>query len=147
MRPSGSSSADRAVLDYATLKLIHKGAVGISFTGFAARGIGLWRGASWVRHPLTRRLPHLVDTVLLLSALGMLWTVRLSPWALPWLKAKLLGLLVYIALGAIALSPARWDPPRKPSAISVLSWIGALAVYVYIVSVAITKSARGLLLW
>jgi len=135
------------VLDYATLKFIHIAAVGISFTGFTARGIGLWRGAPWVRHPLTRRLPHVVDTVLLLSALGMLWTVRLSPWALPWLKAKLFGLVVYIALGVIALSPARGDLPRKLGAASVLSWIGALAVYVYIVSVALTKSARGLLLW
>ena len=135
------------MLDYATLKLIHIGAVGISFMGFTARGIGLWRGAPWIRHRLTRRLPHLVDTVLLLSALGMLWTARLSPWVVPWLKAKLLGLVVYIALGVIALSPARWDPPRKPDAIAVLCWIGALAVYVYIVSVAITKSARGLLSW
>jgi uncharacterized membrane protein SirB2 len=135
------------VLDYATLKLIHISAVGVSFTGFTARGIGLWRGAPWVRHPLTRRLPHAVDTVLLLSALGMLWMAHLSPWALPWLRAKLLGLLVYIALGVIALSPARGDSSRKPGAASVLSWIGALAVYAYIVSVAITKSARGLMSW
>ena len=135
------------MLDYATLKLIHISAVGVSFTGFAARGIGLWRGAPWVRHPLTRGLPHAVDTVLLLSALGMLWIAHLSPWALPWLRAKLLGLLVYIALGVIALSPARGDAPLKSKAVPVLSWIGALAVYVYIVSVAITKNAHGVLSW
>jgi uncharacterized membrane protein SirB2 len=135
------------VLDYATLKLIHISAVGVSFTGFTARGIGLWCGAPWVRHPLTRRLPHVVDTVLLLSALGMLWMAHLSLWALPWLRGKLLGLLVYIALGVIALSPARGEAPLKAGAVPVLAWTGALAVYVYIVSVAITKSARGLLLW
>src|SRR5215472_3002243 len=91
---------------YATLKLIHVSAVAISFFGFAARGFGVLYDASWVRHRLTRTLPHLVDSVLLLSAVGMLWVIRLSPWALPWLRAKLIGLMIYIALGVIALRPA-----------------------------------------
>lgn len=134
------------MLDYATLKFIHVTAVVLSITGFSARGLGLWRGASWVRHPLTRRLPHVVDTVLLLSALGMLWVADLSPWALPWLRAKLVGLVTYIGLGMIALSPVR-GPGRKPGVIHVLSWSGALAVYAYIASVAITKSVRGPLMW
>ena len=38
-------------------------------------------------------LPHLVDTVLLVSALGMLWIMRLLPWATPWLRAKIIGLI------------------------------------------------------
>jgi uncharacterized membrane protein SirB2 len=135
-----------AVFDYATLKLIHVTAVTLSFAGFGARGLGLWRGAPCVRHPLTRRLPHSVDTVLLLSALGMLWIGQLSPWAVPWLRAKVLGLVVYIALGMIALSPVRAQG-RKPELIHGLCWGAALAVYLYVVSVAVTKSARGLLVW
>jgi uncharacterized membrane protein SirB2 len=134
------------VFEYALLKAVHITAVTVSFAGFTARGLALWRGASWIRHPLTRRLPHLVDTLLLLSALGMLWVARLSPWALPWLRAKLLGLVLYIALGAIALSPSRTADNKPPGLIHVLCWIGALAVYVYIVSVSVTKSALGLLL-
>lgn len=145
-RKVARSAMTHAVLDYATLKFIHVTAVTLSIAGFGARGLGLWRGASWVRHPLTRRLPHVVDTVLLLSALGMLWIAHLSPWAVPWLRAKLLGLVVYIALGMIALSPARAQS-RKPDVIHVLSWSGAIAVYAYVVSVAVTKSARGLLVW
>ena len=132
---------------YATLKLIHMSAVAMSFLGFAARGFGVLSNASWVRHHLTRALPHLIDTVLLLSAVGMLWVIRLSPWALPWLQAKLVGLIIYIALGVIALRPAAAGRAERSRTLRLIAWIGALAVFGYIVSVALTKSPRGALVW
>ncbi len=132
-------------MHYATLKLIHVSAVTVSFLGFAARGLGVLRGAPWVRNRLTQTLPHLIDTVLLLSGLGMLWTIHLSPWALPWLRAKLLSLVVYIALGVLAFRTARTGGRAGPVALP--AWIGALAVFCYIVSVALSKSPRGVLLW
>ena len=132
---------------YATLKLLHMSAVAISFLGFAARGVGVLSNASWVRHHLTRALPHLIDTVLLLSAVGMLWVIRLSPWALPWLQAKLVGLIIYVALGVIALRPAPAGRAERSRTLRLIAWIGALAVFGYIVSVALTKSPRGALVW
>ena len=132
---------------YATLKLIHVSAVAISFLGFAARGLGVLSDAAWVRHRLARTLPHLVDTVLLLSAVGMLWVMRLAPWALPWLRAKLVGLIIYIALGVIALRPAAAGRAERSRTLRLIAWIGALAVFGYIVSVALTKSPRGALAW
>ena len=132
---------------YATLKLIHVSAVAISFLGFAARGLGVLSDAAWVRHRLARTLPHLVDTVLLLSAVGMLWVMRLAPWALPWLRAKLIGLIIYIALGVIALRPALAGRAAGSRTLRLVAWIGALAVFGYIVSVALTKSPRGALGW
>jgi uncharacterized membrane protein SirB2 len=144
--PGRQVSADVSIgaMDYATVKLIHISAVTVSFLGFAARGVGVLRGAAWVRHRLTRTLPHVIDTILLLSAFGMLWIIRLSPWALPWLRAKLVGLVVYIALGVLAFRSAR---AGKAGAVSLVAWIGALVVFGYIVSVALTKSPRGVLLW
>ena len=132
---------------YATLKLIHVSAVAISFLGFAARGLGVLSDAAWVRHRLARTLPHLVDTVLLLSAVGMLWVIRLAPWGLPWLRAKLVGLIIYIALGVIALRPAPAGRAAGSRTLRLVAWIGALAVFGYIVSVALTKSPRGALGW
>ena len=132
---------------YAILKLIHVSAVAVSFLGFAARGFGVLSDASWVRHRLARTLPHLVDTVLLLSAVGMLWVMRLAPWALPWLRAKLVGLIIYIALGVIALRPALAGRAAGSRTLRLVAWIGALAVFGYIVSVALTKSPRGALGW
>ncbi len=134
-------------MSYATLKLVHVSAVALSFGGFAARGVGVLSGASWVRHRLARTLPHVIDTVLLASALGMLWVVHLAPWAIPWLRAKITGLILYIALGAIALRPARPGARFRPTTVHQLAWIAALTVFSYIVSVAITKDPLGVLTW
>lgn len=134
-------------MDYATLKLIHVSAVVLSFGGFAARGLGVLRGAEWVRHRVVRVVPHVVDTVLLLSALGMLWLMRLSPWGTPWLRAKIIGLIVYIGLGALALRRASGERTTRPQAKQLIAWLGALLVFGYIVAVALTKSPRGPLVW
>ena len=130
-------------MSYTTLKLIHVSAVTVSFFGFAARGLGALRDASWVRHPLARTLPHMVDTVLLLSAVGMLYIVRLPPWEQPWLRAKIIGLLVYIALGSLALRPTLTGRAFRLKRVSGSAWIGALVLFAYIVSVALTKTPWG----
>lgn len=128
-------------MEYTILKAIHVIAVIVSFSGFVARGIAAWRGARWARLRITRRLADLVDTVLLLSAFGMLSILHLWPWAAPWLRAKIVGLLVYIALGILALRPVRSPNPAARGASPRLGpWIGAIVVFGYIVAVALTKS-------
>lgn len=134
-------------MDYTTLKLIHIGAVIASFCGFVARGLGIFSGAAWVRHRLARVLPHLVDTVLLLSAVGMLSIIHLSPWGVSWLLAKIVGLAVYISLGVLALRPARGHDVVRPRVVNVIAWIGALVVFGYIACVAVTKSPTGVVAW
>lgn len=134
-------------MDFVTLKLIHVSAVVLSFSGFTARGIGALRGASWVRHRLARTVPHLVDTILLLSALGMLWVARLAPWPLPWLRAKIIGLIVYIALGTLALRPSITSRMRRPMRARLIAWAAAILAFGYIVSVAVTKSPLGVIVW
>ena len=124
-------------MDYFTLKLIHQIAVALSLTGFVARGAASLRGAAWVRGRLAKTLPHIVDTVLLLSALLLAWQLRLSPGNASWLTAKIVGLLLYIGLGVLALRPGR------PLAVRAGAWVGALAVFGWIVSVALTKNPLG----
>lgn len=123
--------------DYATLKLIHQGAVTISLAGFFVRGAAALAGAAWLRGRAARTLPHAVDTVLLGSALGLVWLLGLTPGNAPWLAAKLVGLLAYIALGVLALRPGwplRWR---------ALAWLAALLVAAWMVSVALTKHPLG----
>jgi uncharacterized membrane protein SirB2 len=124
-------------VDYATIKLVHQGAVALSLAGFVARGLGSLAAAPWVASRPARTLPHVVDTVLLASALTLAWMARLDPASTPWLAAKVLGLIVYIMLGSLALRAGR---PRKLRAVA-----GALAllVFAWIVSVAILKSPYG----
>jgi uncharacterized membrane protein SirB2 len=121
------------------IKTIHVAAVAISGTGFVARGLGALLGAGWVRGRLARILPHVIDTVLLLSALVLAWTLRLSPAKAPWLTAKIIGLLLYIALGMVALRPGR------PLRVRAIAWIAALATFGWIISVAIKKTPLGIL--
>ena len=77
-----------------------------------------------------RVVPHVVDTVLLASAIGLVVMLRQYPFMQPWLTAKVLGLLVYIGLGTIALKRGRTRPIRiaaLASAIVVFVWIVATA--------------------
>lgn len=128
-------------MDYLTLKTIHYSAVALSISGFFARGLGALLRARWVRGRAARILPHVIDTVLLASALGLAWMLGLNPLSTPWLLAKIVGLLVYIGLGVVALRPA--FPARTRAA----AWLAALVTFGYIVSVAITKSVAGFLAW
>jgi uncharacterized membrane protein SirB2 len=128
-------------MDYTTVKFIHQSAVVVSFAGFFARGIGALREAAWVRGRAARRLPHLVDTVLLASAIALAWMLRLSPLDAPWLLAKIIGLLLYIGLGMLALKPLR------PAPLRVTAFVAALVTFAYIVSVAVSKDPAGLLAW
>lgn len=126
-------------MDYVFVKTVHQGAVALSISGFFIRGLAALAGAGWVRGRAARTLPHIVDTVLLLSAVALAWMLRLSPLATPWLMAKIVGLLVYIALGSVALRPGR------PLGARCVAWLAALATVGWIVSVAITKDAFGFL--
>lgn len=124
-------------MEYATLKLIHQSAVLLSFAGFFARGLGSLAGARWVGSRAAKTLPHLVDTVLLASAVALAFTLRLNPATTPWLLAKLVALVAYIVLGALALRP------RLSGASRSAAFVAALATFGYIVSVAITKQPGG----
>ncbi|MFC5497894.1 SirB2 family protein [Caenimonas terrae] len=124
-------------MDYVALKTVHQAAVALSIAGFFARGLGSLLGAAWVGSRPAKTLPHVVDTVLLASALLLAWTLRLNPMQAPWLLAKIAGLLGYIALGMVALKPGR------PAPVRAVAWVGALVTFGWIVSVAITKDPRG----
>lgn len=126
-------------MDYATLKLVHQGAVTLSIAGFFARGAAALAGAAWVRGRMARTLPHAIDTVLLASAVGLAWMLQLNPLSTPWLAAKIAGLLAYIGLGMVALKPGR------PLALRIVAWVAALLCFAQIVAIAISKQAAGLL--
>lgn len=124
-------------MDYLVIKTLHQAAVALSVTGFFARGWGSLLGAKWTRNPVARTLPHVIDTVLLSSALLLAWMLRLTPATSPWLMAKIVGLLSYIALGMVALRPGRPTPVRAAA------WVAAMLTFGWIVSVAITKNPMG----
>jgi uncharacterized membrane protein SirB2 len=123
---------------YALLKDLHRGCALLSVTGFTLRwGAGLAQQA-WVRGRAARTLPHLVDTVLLASALALAFGAGFTPANSPWLATKIVALLVYIGLGMVALSA------RRTRATRVAAGIAALLVFGHIVAVAFVKHPAGL---
>ena len=84
--------------------------------------------------PVTRTLPHLVDTLLLGSALLLVHQLQLAPWDSAWLTAKVFAVLLYIGLGMVALRFGRTQQCR------LAALILALMTGLYILSVAYTKS-------
>jgi uncharacterized membrane protein SirB2 len=127
-------------MDYALIKLVHQSAVLLSALGFALRGWGSLRGAAWVQGRLARTLPHGVDTLLLASALTLAGMARLNPLQQPWLLAKIIGLLLYIALGMVVLRP------RFARGLRAALWVLALLLLAWMVSVAVLKSPLGIFL-
>ena len=93
--------------------------------------------ANWVRGRSARTLPHINDTILLISALLLAWHLGVTPMNSPWLAAKILALIVYIFLGILVIRPGR------PLPIRILAGSLALVVFAYIVSVALTKHPAG----
>jgi uncharacterized membrane protein SirB2 len=121
-------------MSYLLLKSLHVGCVIVSGLGFALRGFWMLRASPLLQHPLTRRLPHVVDSVLLGSALLLAWVSQQYPFAQDWLSAKLCGLLVYIVCGALALKRCKSRNGR------LFFLVLAMLAYVYIVSVALHRS-------
>ena len=117
----------------AMVKWIHVGFALLSVCGFFARGILMMRGSPWLQARPVRIIPHVVDTVLLTAAVVLATQWGWSALQLPWLQAKIAALLVYIALGMVALHGVR------PLSVRVVAWLAALAVFGYIVAVAVTR--------
>jgi uncharacterized membrane protein SirB2 len=116
------------------IKQLHVGCVILSGSGFFLRGILMMRGSALLQARLIKISPHIVDTVLLVSAIALASQWGWAALQMPWLLAKIIGLLVYIALGTVALRRGRTKTVR------VAAWCAALGVFCYIVAVAFTKS-------
>jgi len=120
-------------MTYPLLKSLHLAFVALSGTGFVLRGLCMLQGSAMPAHRWVRVLPHAVDTALLASAIALAVTTGQYPLTQGWLTAKVLGLVVYIILGTLALRRGRTPGIR------ITAFCGALAAFAYIVAVAITK--------
>lgn len=122
------------MIDRDPVYFVHVTTAAISITLFVLRGLGIMLNAGWLRWKPVRVLPHLNDTLLLLSALMLAWITHQYPLQQSWLTAKLVALVVYILLGMVAM---RWGPTRP---IRAIAWLAALITFGYIVAVALNRS-------
>lgn len=120
-----------------SIKAVHVGTVVLSGLGFLMRGFWMISGSPLLASRAARVVPHVVDTLLLASALALASMSGQYPFVQPWLTAKVFGLIAYIVLGTIALKRGRSREVR------VAAFVAAAITFGYIVSVALTRNPRG----
>jgi len=119
---------------YPLLKQLHVSTVVISGMLFVVRYSWMLQERLQGKPRWVRTLPHINDTLLLVSGLGMASVIQQYPLLDAWLSAKLFALLSYIIIGSIALKRGRSRRIRL--------WAGPLAIgcYLYIISAALSRS-------
>ncbi|MDX1811904.1 MAG: SirB2 family protein, partial [Gammaproteobacteria bacterium] len=91
-------------MEYAAIKHIHLLTVSLSISLFIYRFYGVLADIESIKNAKwTRVVPHINDTILLISAITLAIKLGVSPGENSWLLAKIIALVVYIALGTVAL--------------------------------------------
>lgn len=121
-------------MSFLLLKTLHISCAALSFALFFLRGIWSLNNAPVMQQRWIKIVPHVNDTLLLATAIALAYTIGQYPFVDSWLTAKVFALLLYIVLGSIALKRSRSKPTRR------YAWLAALAVFGYIVLVAINHN-------
>lgn len=126
---------------YPQIKLVHVTAVILSGVLFTLRGSAQLLGARWTMAAPLRYLSYTIDTALLTAALMLVTVLHQYPFAQSWLTVKVVLLVVYVVLGSLALKRGSTRATR------LYCFLGALAVYLFIASVARTHHPLGVFIW
>jgi len=122
-------------MEYMAIKHIHLTTVVLSLFLFIFRFYGVMLNVDKIiRAKWLKFTPHIVDTILLITAITLAIKLGVSPGENAWLLAKIVALVLYIVLGTFALKRG------KTKQIKLFCGIGAVLVFFYIVSVAFTKN-------
>ena len=120
---------------YLAVKHLHITFAAVSGSFFLLRGMWMLLDSPMLQQRWVRVVPHVVDTLLLTSALVLVFWSAQYPFVQTWLTAKVLALVAYIVLGTIALKRG------KSKGVRSFALLAALATFAYIVAVAQTRQA------
>ena len=110
---------------------------------FALISIVLFMLRAWIAVPSPARikskvlkvLPHIIDTLLLILGVWLAVMMKYNPMGnSPWLAAKIIGLVLYIIVGTIAIKRGKTAKQR------LIATIAAIVIFAYIYGAAVTKS-------
>jgi uncharacterized membrane protein SirB2 len=113
------------------LKLLHIILIFSSLASFVGRVALAEFKPEALQHKLIKVAPHLINTLLLASGIALMLTGGWLDGEFGWIISKFLVLLAYIGLGVVCIHSSgqkRW-----------IAFAGALACFVYIFVIAITK--------
>lgn len=116
---------------------VHLVSVALTIGFFIARYWWRYSNNPLINARWVRIAPHCIDTVLFLSGAGLMWKTGYLPFTDKgaWLTEKLFGVIIYIALGFIALGRRR---PRSQQS-RFIAFLLALVVLFIIIQLAITR--------
>ncbi|WP_442892264.1 SirB2 family protein [Cedecea sp. VD23] len=121
---------------YFSLKYLHIFTVVISISLFVLRYWWQYRGSVMSGKRWVRIVPHVNDTLLLISGFALVMVTHFYPFTPQgtWLTEKLFGVIIYIALGYIALGKR----PRSQQVRWFAFLLGLVVLYI-IIKLATTK--------
>ncbi|MDX1538248.1 SirB2 family protein [Arsukibacterium sp.] len=117
---------------YMAFKHLHLLMVVLSVSLLFIRFGMMLKGSALLQSKFFKISPHVVDTLLLLSAIGLMLIINQYPFVNSWLTEKFIALLAYIALAVMALK-------GRTLAIRWLCFLGALGWLGLMVRVALSK--------
>jgi len=120
------------------IKLIHMSTAFITICLFLIRGYWVFTSSGMMKKKWVKILPHVNDTVLLVSAIFLMISIQQYPFVHNWLTAKFSALIIYIVLGMFALKRAK-EKKNK-----MIFFVLSIFTFSYIVMVALTRSATGI---
>ena len=120
-------------MNYLAVKYLHMTCAILSGSFFLLRGVWMLADSPLLQRRWVKTLPHGIDTLLLGSALVLVFWSGQYPFVQPWLTAKVLALVAYIVLGTVALKRG------KTKGVRAFTLLAALAVFAYILAVALTR--------
>ena len=117
------------------IKLIHMSTAFISISLFLLRGFWVFTGSQMIKQRWVKIIPHVNDTILLVSAIFLTFNIHQYRFTYDWLTANFIAFLFYIVFGMFALKRAK-DKKNK-----AIFFILAIITFAYIVQTALTRNA------
>lgn len=126
-------------MNFYTLTLyLHVTSAIVSISFFMLRGYWMLTENQWLNHKFVKISPHIIDTLLLASAIALSMLISQYPFVTDWLTVKLFALIMYIVIGTIAL--------KRGKTKTIRSWALAAAIlaFGFILTVAYYHHPLGL---
>jgi len=124
--------------NYPIVFTIHITSAAVSFCYFVLRGYWMLTESGLQNARINKVVPHVIDTILLGSAILLTTIIQQYPVTHDWLTIKVIALIAYILLGMLALKYGKTKPQK------ITAFIAAICTFCFIVSVAYYHQPLGL---
>ena len=114
-------------MNYLAIKHLHMTAAVLSIVFFMIRAYWSVTNSNKLQLRFVKIAPHVIDTVLLVAGITLAAMIGANQ---PWILAKIVGVVLYIGVGTVAIK--RGKTPRSRAIAALI----AIAIFVYIVGIA-----------